>query len=78
MAVDMTSQVGLLSPFLKAGMVLLRDGKISASDAEIRHHPDTDANWRMVRVAGLGKAFNIDFEDVFVNAEDMYHMIQRP
>jgi hypothetical protein len=30
-----------------------------------------------VRVAGLGKALRMDFEDVFVKALDMYQMIQR-
>jgi hypothetical protein len=30
-----------------------------------------------VRVAGLGKALRIDFEDVFVRALDMYHIMQR-
>ena len=31
----------------------------------------------MVRVAGLSKALRIDFEEVFVKAEDIYHMTQR-
>lgn len=35
---------------------------------------DTNANWTMVRVAGLSKAVRIDLEDVFVNAEDQYHI----
>lgn len=35
---------------------------------------DTKANWTRVRVAGLSKAVRIDFEDVFVNAEDQYHI----
>lgn len=26
-----------------------------------------------VRVAGLGKAFKMDFEEVFVRAEEVYH-----
>jgi len=35
---------------------------------------DTNANWTMVRVAGLSNAVRIDLEDVFVNAEDQYHI----
>jgi hypothetical protein len=31
----------------------------------------------MVSVAGLLKAFKMDFEEVLVKADDMYHMIHR-
>ena len=38
------------------------------------HQVETKANWMSVRVIGLGKAFRMDFEEVFVRAEDMYHI----
>jgi uncharacterized protein YpuA (DUF1002 family) len=38
------------------------------------HHPETKANCMMVKVTGRGKAFRIDFEEVLVIAEDMYHI----
>jgi hypothetical protein len=37
-----------------------------------RHQIETEANWTIVRVAGFGKAFKMDFDDVFVRAEVMY------
>ena len=38
---------------------------------------DTKANWTRVRVIGLGKAFKIDFDEVFVRAELVYQTRQR-
>lgn len=38
------------------------------------HHVETKANCISVRVIGFGKAFRIDFDEVFVRAEDMYQM----
>jgi hypothetical protein len=32
----------------------------------------------IVRVMGIGRAFRMDFEDVFVSAEVRYQTIQRP
>jgi hypothetical protein len=32
----------------------------------------------IVNVMGIGRAFRIDFEDVFVSAEVMYQIRQRP
>lgn len=40
-----------------------------------KHQKETNANWTMVRVIGIGRAFKIDFEDVFVRAEVKYQMI---
>ena len=71
----MTSQDGFLSPFLNAGIDLFKDGNTEAREADSRHHPDTEANWSTVKVAGLGKAFRIVFEDVFVRADVKYHPI---
>lgn len=41
-----------------------------------KHHIDTKANCTTVRVMGLGKAFRIDFDEVFVTAEVMYQIRQ--
>jgi hypothetical protein len=41
------------------------------------HHIDTNANCTAVRVTGFGRAFRMDFEDVFVTAEVKYQMRQR-
>ena len=75
-AVYRTSQVGFRSPFFKAGIALLMDGNMEAKPANIRHHIETDANCTIVRVAGFGNAFRIDFDDVFVRAEVRYHTMQ--
>ncbi len=37
----------------------------------------TKANCIKVRVAGFGKAFRMDLEEVFVRALEVYHIIQR-
>jgi hypothetical protein len=42
----------------------------------MKHHSETDANWMIVRVAGFGKAFKIDLEEVLVKAEVRYQTIQ--
>lgn len=52
-------------------------GKIVASHAKKMQSDDTKANWTRVRVAGILKALRIDFDDVFVSAEDVYHSRQR-
>ena len=38
---------------------------------------ETKANWIKVSVAGLGNAFRMAFEDVFVRALERYHIMQR-
>lgn len=48
-----------------------------ASQARNMHSDETKANWIIVKVAGLSKAFRMDFDDVFVMAEDAYHSTQR-
>jgi hypothetical protein len=40
------------------------------------HHVETNANCISVRVIGLGKAFRIDLDEVFVRADDRYHIRQ--
>ena len=56
-------------------MLRFKDGKAEASDARIKHHIETEANWMMVNVAGLSRALRMDFEDVLVKADVMYHEI---
>ena len=75
---ESTSQDGGFSPFFNAGMAFLSGGNTAANQVRTRHHSDTDANCAMVRVTGWGKALRMDFEEVFVSAEVMYHVIQRP
>lgn len=58
-------------------MCVLRAGKIVDSQEKKRHRKATKKNWMRVSVAGLGKAFRMDFEDVLVRALDMYHIMQR-
>jgi hypothetical protein len=62
--------------FLRAGMLVLSHGNLVDRYESSRHHNDTKANWTIVRVMGLGSAFKMDFEDVFVNAEVVYQIRQ--
>jgi hypothetical protein len=63
-------------PFFSAGIDLFRMGKTEARYAMMRHQMETDANCTIVNVTGFGNAVNIDFEDVLVNADVMYHAMQ--
>lgn len=47
------------------------------SQEKKRQRKATKKNCMRVRVAGLGKALRMDFEEVFVRALDMYHITQR-
>ena len=40
------------------------------------HHPETKANWTVVRVTGFGSAVSMVFEDMFVKMEVMYQTPQ--
>lgn len=60
-------------PFFSAGIDCLSPGKTDAAYARMRHHTETDANCTIVKVTGFGKAVNIDFEEVLVSADVMYH-----
>jgi hypothetical protein len=71
----MTSYEGLRSPFFSAGTALFKAGNTVAVSVKTRHQKETEANWRIVRVAGLGKAFKIDLEEVLVSADVMYQTI---
>jgi hypothetical protein len=73
----MTSRVGYRIPCRSAGMFLLSHGKIVESQEKRRQKLATKPNWMRVRVAGLGKALRMDFEEVFVKALERYHIIQR-
>ncbi len=59
-------------PFLRAGIVFFRDGKMDANHAERMHQKQTKRNWTMDRVIGLEKAFRIDLDEVFVRADVIY------
>jgi len=61
-------------PFRSAGIAVLRGGYRWARKEKKMHHEETKANCMSVRVIGLGKAFRIDLEEVFVRADDRYHM----
>jgi hypothetical protein len=71
-----TSRVGYRIPYLRAGIVFLSAGNIVASHEKKRQKVATSRNWTRVRVAGFGKAFRIDFEEVLVRAEEKYHTMQ--
>lgn len=72
-----TCFVGFRIGCLRTVNLVLRTGKMVASQARNMHSDETNANWMMVRVAGLSKAFKMDFDDVLVMAEDAYHITQR-
>jgi hypothetical protein len=61
----------------KAGTAVFRFGKTEASHEKNMQYDATKANWMRVSVAGLSKAFKMDFEDVLVSADDVYHRTQR-
>ena len=73
----MTSRVGDRMPCRRAGILFLSSGKIVDSQEKNMQKVATNANCMSVRVAGFGNAFRIDFEEVFVKALDMYHIMQR-
>ncbi len=70
-----TSHEGRRSPFFSAGIDLFKEGKMDAKLVKIKHQMDTEANCTTVRVAGLGNAFKIDLDEVFVSADVMYQVI---
>ena len=77
-AVRRTSIDGFRRPFLRAGTLRLSDGNTEAAVASTRHQNETDANCMIVSVAGLSNAFSMDFEDVLVRADVIYHVIHSP
>ena len=42
----------------------------------MRHHTETEANCTIVKVTGFGNAVNMDFDEVLVRADVIYHAIQ--
>jgi hypothetical protein len=67
------SWVGYRIPCRKAGMAFLRPGSTLDSHEKNRQNDATNPNCTRVRVAGLGNAFKMDLEEVFVRAEERYH-----
>lgn len=58
-------------------MFLGRAGNTVDSQENRTQKNATKANCIRVRVAGFGKALRMDFEEVFVRALEVYHIIQR-
>lgn len=73
----MTSLEGERMPWRKACILLGRAGNILDSQEKRTQKKATKANCINVRVAGFGKAFRMDLEEVFVRALEVYHTIQR-
>lgn len=76
MVVVITSRLGYRIPSFSVGMAVFSRGKRRARNAKHRHHPETKANWIIVRVIGLGKALRMVFEEVLVRAELKYQIRQ--
>jgi mRNA-degrading endonuclease RelE of RelBE toxin-antitoxin system len=64
-------------PWRKACILRGRAGNRVDSQEKRIQKKATNANCIKVRVAGFGKAFKMDLEDVFVRALEVYHTIQR-
>lgn len=69
--------LGYLMPCFNAGTAVLILGNVDASQANNRQNVDTKANCTSVSVAGLSNAMRIDFDDVLVKADEVYHITQR-
>lgn len=54
-------------------MIFLSAGNMYASDDNAMQYVETRANWTIVSVAGLSNEVKMDFDEVFVNADDQYH-----
>jgi hypothetical protein len=68
-----TSRVGFRIGCLRAVIFVRKIGNKVAIHAINIHSDDTKANWTNVKVAGLSKAIKMDFEEVFVSADEAYH-----
>lgn len=64
-------------PCLRTGTLCCNHGITVDRYTNTRHQIETNANWTIVSVIGIGKAFRMDLEDVFVRAEVKYHTRQR-
>jgi hypothetical protein len=60
----------------KAGTAARSFGKVEESHENKRQYKDTRANCMRVNVAGLSKALSMDLDEVFVRADDQYHITQ--
>lgn len=76
-AVKITSRDGYSMPVLRAGTFLFSEGNSLERYVRNRHHVDTKPNCTVVSVTGCGRAFKIDFDEVFVVADVVYHTMQR-
>jgi hypothetical protein len=74
--VTITSRVGYRMPCRSEGTRAFSTGKMVESQEKKMQRVDTKANCIRVKVAGLGNAFNMDFEEVFVSALDIYQIMQ--
>lgn len=72
----MTSREGYRNGCLSAGTAARNLGKVEASHENRMQYEETKANWTNVNVAGLSKAVRIDLDEVFVRADDQYHITQ--
>ena len=70
-----TSRVGYKIPIRRAGMCVFREGNIVESPESRPQNMATNPHWIRVSVAGFGKPVRIDFEEVFVQALDIYQMM---
>lgn len=70
------SLCGRRIPYFRNGIVCFMRGYRLAKAANIMHHPETNANWTVVRVIGFGSAVRMVFEDMFVKMEVMYQTPQ--
>lgn len=75
--VMMTSLLGSRMGCRNADILVRRTGKMLASQERKMQSEDTKANWINVKVAGMSKALRMDFDDVLVRADEVYHMTQR-
>ena len=75
--VIMTSREGERIPCRRACIFLGRMGNIDDSQEKRTQKNATKANCIKVSVAGFGNALRMDFEEVFVRALEVYHIIQR-
>jgi len=64
-------------PWRRAATFCLRAGNTVDNQEKKRQRVETNANCMIVRVAGLGNALSIAFEEVLVRALEAYQTIQR-
>lgn len=75
-AVEITSRDGYRIPCLRTGTFRRSHGTLVDTYTSNRHQNETNANCTIVNVMGMGRAFKMDFDDVFVTAEVKYQITQ--